>query len=90
MKTNDNGQAVQSGDLLAAAQLLDDCLIRIYPEEFSPEHREAAAQRFFDGGGPIGRIATMADKLRQAANAEAHGRRSRTVNALVRGFVFLA
>ena len=74
MGTTDNGQAVQSGDLLAAAQLLDDCLIRIYPEEFSPEHREAAAQRFFDGGGTIGRIATMADKLRQAANAAGQGR----------------
>ena len=56
-------------DLLAVAQLLDDCLIRIYPEEFAPEYREAAAQRFFDGSGTIGRIATMADKLREVANA---------------------
>jgi hypothetical protein len=54
--------------LLDAAQLLDDCLIQIYPEEFLPKHIEASAQRFSDGGGIIGRIATMTDKLRQAAN----------------------
>jgi len=72
MGTSYNGQSVQSGDLLAAAQLLDDCLIRIYSEEFTPECREAAAQRFYDGGGTICRIATMADKLRQAANVQGH------------------
>ncbi len=69
MGTTASGKAVQSGDLVDAAQLLDDCLIRIFPEEFTQEHRDAAAQRFFDGGGTIGRIATMADKLRQATNA---------------------
>lgn len=79
MGTNDSEQAVQSSDLLAAAQLLDDCLIRIYPEEFPPDHRKAAAQRFFDCGGTIGRIATMADKLRQAANAPAEARRSHSL-----------
>jgi hypothetical protein len=71
-KGNDNDDAdiaVPSKALVAAAQLLDDCLIRIYPEEFAPEHRESAAQRFSAGCGTIGRIATMSDKLREAANS---------------------
>jgi len=54
-------------DLQAAAQLLDDCLIRIYPEEFLQEHIDAAAERFSKGCGTIARISDMADKLRKAA-----------------------
>ena len=61
---------ITSTDLLDAAQLLDDCLIRIYPEEFTREHINAAAERFGDGGGTIHRIASMADKLRLASNAK--------------------
>jgi hypothetical protein len=56
-------------DLLAVAQLLDDCLIRIYPEEFLKKHREEASKRFMDGGGTISRIATMADQLRKSVTA---------------------
>ena len=59
-------------DLLDAAQLLDDCLIRIYPEEFTREHINAAAERFGDCGGTIHRIASMANKLRLASNAGSH------------------
>ena len=62
---------ITSTDLLDAAQLLYDCLIRIYPEEFTKEHINAAAERFGDGGGTIHRIASMADKFRLASNAEA-------------------
>jgi len=51
--------------LLDAAQLLDDCLVRIYPEEFTKEHIEEVTQRFRNGGGTIARIAKMADKLRK-------------------------
>ena len=54
-------------DLLVIAQLLDDCLIRIYPEEFTGEHKEAAAKRFAAGNGAISRIADMADELRTRA-----------------------
>ena len=60
---------ITSTDLLDAAQLLDDCLIRIYPEEFTREDINAAAERFGDGG-TIHRIASMADKLRLASNAQ--------------------
>ena len=61
---------IPSTALLDAAQLLDDCLIRIYPEEFTKEHQEAAAKRFWEHNGTISRIADMADKLRRASNAE--------------------
>lgn len=54
-------------DLMDIAQLLDDCLMRIYPEEFSPEAKEAAAKRFFAGRGTIARIASTADRLRVIA-----------------------
>ena len=53
--------------LLEAAQCLDDCLIRIYPEEFSQKHINAAAERFGENCGTIARIATIADKLRTLA-----------------------
>jgi len=53
--------------LLEAAQCLDDCLIRIYPEEFSQKHINAAAERFGENCGTIARIATIADKLRSLA-----------------------
>ena len=66
------GMEITSTDLLDAAQLLDDCLIRIYPEEFTKEHQEAAAKRFWKHNGPISRIADMADKLRSASNANLH------------------
>jgi hypothetical protein len=64
--------SIPSPDLLDAAQLLDDCLIRIYPEEFTKEHQEAAAKRFWEHNGTISRIADMADKLRRASNAPHH------------------
>lgn len=57
----------EPNDLMAAAQLLDDCLIRLCPDEFAPEHREAAMRRFRDGGGTAARIASMTAALRQAA-----------------------
>ena len=63
---------ITSTDLLDAAQLLDDCLIRIYPEEFTQEHINAAAERFGAANGTISRIADMADKLRRASNAAPH------------------
>jgi len=53
--------------LLDAARCLDDCLIRIYPEEFSREDVEASAKRFLDNGGTIARIAGLADELRMLA-----------------------
>jgi hypothetical protein len=62
------GMDLTSTDLLDAAQLLDDCLIRIYPEEFKKNHIEAAAERFGKANGTISRIAYMADKLRCASN----------------------
>ena len=56
------------GELLEdTAKCLDDCLVRIYPEEFTKEHINAAAQRFGDGGGTIHRIASLADELRKAS-----------------------
>ena len=61
--------------LLDAAQLLDDCLIRIYPEEFTKEHQEAAAKRFRKHNGTISRIADMADRLRRASNAQLDGQK---------------
>ena len=51
--------------LLDAAQCLDDCLIRIYPEEFEDKHIQAAARRFGASGGTINRIATLSDNLRK-------------------------
>lgn len=47
-----------------AAQCLDDCLILIYPEEFTTSDFSAATQRMSDGGGVINRVAGCADKLR--------------------------
>jgi hypothetical protein len=67
------GMEITSTDLLDAAQLLDDCLIRIYPEEFTKEHQESAAKRFWEHNGTISRIADMADKLRRASNASVTG-----------------
>jgi len=61
---------IDSSELLDAARCLDDCLIRIYPEEFTEKHREEAAQRFWDGHGTINRISTIADNLRKAAGNE--------------------
>lgn len=60
MKKEETIEAV----LIAAAQLLDDCLIRIYPEEFTKEQISGACDRFKNGGGTIARIAKMSDKLR--------------------------
>lgn len=60
-------------DLWDTAELLDDCLIRIYPEEFSIEQREAAAHRFSEYGGTISRIANMSDKLREASKLKEKG-----------------
>ena len=51
-----------------AAQCLDDCLVRFFPEEFREESREAAAQRFSDAGGSISRCANIADQLRNTTN----------------------
>lgn len=53
--------------LFDAAQCLDDCLVRIYPEEFTGSVAEAAKARFLRGGGIISRTATIADALRVAA-----------------------
>jgi len=50
-----------------AAQCLDDCLIRIYPEEFEKKYQEEASERFSANGGTIARIATVADVLRKVA-----------------------
>jgi len=51
--------------LLEAAECLDDCLVRIYPEEFSDESIKAANVRFSKGRGTIARIATIVDKLKK-------------------------
>lgn len=53
--------------LLDAAQCLDDCLVRIYPEEFKPTDHTGASIRFSRGGGTISRIANLADALRGIA-----------------------
>jgi hypothetical protein len=53
--------------MLDAAQCLDDCLVRIYPEEFDMQSKINAAIRFGEGRGTISRIATIADKLRSLA-----------------------
>jgi hypothetical protein len=58
---------IDSATLLDAAQCLDDCLIRIYPEEFGKKYQEEAAERFGANGGTIARIATVADALRKIA-----------------------
>lgn len=50
-----------------AAQLLDDCLIRIYPSAASEGRIEEAAERFATSGGTISRIVNMADRLRALA-----------------------
>ena len=52
------------------ADCMDDCLVRIYPEEFDEERIELAGERFFDGGGTIGRIADLADSARNEAAKE--------------------
>lgn len=53
--------------MLDAAIALDDAIARIYPEEFSEAVVRAVVQRFFDAGGVINRLATLADALREAA-----------------------
>ena len=58
---------IDSATLLDAAQCLDDCLIRIYPEEFEKKHQKEASERFGNNGGTIARIATVADGLRKVA-----------------------
>ena len=60
--------------LSEAAQCLDDCVIRMFPEEFTPENIDAAAQRFFDACGAIARVSNIADRLRKV-NAAADLRR---------------
>jgi len=44
--------------------LLDDCLIRIYPEEFTQSHIDAARERFTTEGGTIARIAHTVQEIR--------------------------
>lgn len=52
--------------MLDAAIALDD-VTRIYSDECSEAVVRAVAQRFFDAGGVINRLATLADALREAA-----------------------
>ena len=52
------------------ADCMDDCLVKIYPEEFDEERKELAGERFSDGGGIIGRIADLADGARSEAAKE--------------------
>jgi len=56
---------VEQNVLLEAAQCLDDCLIRIYPEEFEQKYIDEARERWGKQGGTIGRITDTADRLRE-------------------------
>ena len=65
-----HGGGGQGEDILReAAQCLDDCLIRIYPEEFEKKHHEEARKRWGKYKGTISRIATIALKLRKMAES---------------------
>jgi len=66
-KGNKKTVSIDPATLMDAAQCLDDCLIRIYPEEFEKKYQEEASERFSANGGTIARIATVADVLRKVA-----------------------
>jgi len=51
--------------LSQAARCIDDCLMIIYPEEFTYKDVNEAKKRFFENKGIISRTATMADSLRK-------------------------
>jgi len=56
--------------LLDAATLLDDCLVQIYPEEFTADSIKDAVFRFSEGGGTVARIDEMVCELREMATCK--------------------
>ncbi len=62
---------INTAELLAVAQLLDDCLVRIYPDEFTEGAKKLAAIRFAAGGGTINRIAGASEKIRSVVKERA-------------------
>ena len=47
------------------AECLDDCLMRIYPDEFSQDNINDSAKRWSSQGGTIARIAKLSDKMKE-------------------------
>lgn len=58
---------VRSEYLKSVAELLDDCLVRIHPDEFSRETITKTNERFYRLGGSIHRICSTSDDLRRLA-----------------------
>lgn len=52
------------------AECLDDCLIRIYPEEFEQKHIDKAGERFSKGHGTIARISNLVEKIKMFKSAK--------------------
>ena len=66
---NKGGDAVAL--LLGCKSCLDDCLVQAYPDEYEPEHIEAAAERMSEAGGTISRVANLVENVRQLTGVEA-------------------
>ena len=78
--------SIPSADLLAdAAQCLDDCLIRIYPDEFTEAQIKSATHRWSLGGGTIARIAKLATALRANASPRGEATADTVRDVVVRG-----
>lgn len=54
--------------LADCAECLNDCLIRIYPEEFEQKYIDEADERFYKHHGTIARIASLVERI----NATCH------------------
>lgn len=60
--------------LTDCAECLDDCLIRIYPDEFEKKYIDAACHRFSEHHGTIARIATLVDRINKYKSRHGQGK----------------